>query len=111
MSAFDQRGRPLRLHTTWTAEQEIALERIPDTVVERIGRNLREVPISPRDRTVGAIRIRESEGYDVMFLHSETADAFVITVGSIMRPDPKKPMEKVLEGLELVATFRSALKF
>lgn len=107
-SVFRQRGIPVVLDTTEVAELDAALYGIGNDVMERIGRNLLKVTHSPRDRPVGEARVRELEGFDVIFMIVSDAMSIRIVIAGLRPPDPEDPTEEYLRKIGLVAKLRGA---
>ncbi|MGR3378205.1 hypothetical protein [Salipiger abyssi] len=108
-SFFRYRGvRPV-LDTTDQAEWDVAGYQISEAMMQRIARRLTSVMFSNEDRVVGPVRVRELEGFDVMFTVHRDGPEVVITIGGLRPPDAKNPTEEILKKLDVVATFRGAL--
>ncbi len=107
-SVFRYRGLKVVVDTTEKAEFDIKGYQISDARMERIGARLRESALSRQDRIVGDIRVREMEGYDVVFIVGREGDTLVITIGAVEVSDPDNPIEKILQKLGPVAIFRGA---
>lgn len=108
-SVFRTRGVRVVIDTTETVEFDAKSHQISDARMERIGKQLRDTHFSPRDRTVGIMRVREIEGFDVAFILGREQDALVITIGRIELPDKDEPLEVLLKRLGPYAIFRGAI--
>lgn len=107
-SAFRYRGLKVVVDTTEKAEFAIKGYQISDARMERIARRLRESAFSSADRIVGDIRVRELEGYEVVFIVGRDRDTLVITIGAVEVPNADNPIEEILQKLGPVAIFRGA---
>ncbi|MDF0602943.1 hypothetical protein P1J78_19545 [Psychromarinibacter sp. C21-152] len=96
------------MDTTEKAEFEIRGLQIPDSTMERIASRLRDVTFSFEDRVVGAVRVRELEGYEVVFLVGREDQTLVVTIGAVEVPNPDDPVEAVLKRLGPLAILRGA---
>ena len=95
--------------TTEKAEFDIKGYQIADATMETIASQLRDVSLSRRDRVVGDARVREIDGYDIVFIIGRQDDTMVITIGAVIFPDPRNPTEELLQKLGSIAIFRGAL--
>ncbi|MDU8910586.1 hypothetical protein [Aestuariicoccus sp. MJ-SS9] len=102
------RGVRVFVDTTETAELDIALFRVPPDIVEAIARNLSDLPVSPRDRHAGNVRIRELSGFDVAFVLTRDNASLVVTIAVLRPPDPDDPLEENLKRLGLLDMIRGA---
>lgn len=97
------------IDTTEKAEFDIMGYQIPDATMEAIASQLRDVSFSRRDRIVGDVRVRECDGYDIVFIIGREENTMVITIGAVILPDPQSPTEELLQKLGPIAIFRGAL--
>lgn len=108
MSHFRYRGVEVVVDTTEIAEHDIAGFQISAFDLNAIAENLLSETFSPRDRLVGALRVRELKGYDVIFTVGREERLVVITIGSIRPPDPLEKTEVTLKRLGVLAMLRGA---
>ncbi len=108
MSSIRYRGLTPVVDTTEAAEWDVADLGLSDADLDRIALNLRELPVSTADRTVGAIRVRESDGLDILFHIQREERLEVITICGLRRPTPDDPTEAILKRLGALAIIRSA---
>lgn len=107
-SALRHRGVRVEVDTTEIAEWDIASIQIAEDVLERIARNLKTVTHSDRDRVVGDVRVREIEGYDIVFFLGMQDGVMVVTIGKVAIPDPDNATETLLKKLGPLAILRGA---
>jgi hypothetical protein len=93
VSVFRHRGLRPVIDTTAQAEFDFAGIPVPPAVQDRIGQNLLAMPISPRDVVQGHLRVREVEGFMVLFFLERSATELVITLGGVVTPDPEESTE------------------
>lgn len=107
-SPLRYRGLTPVVDTTEAAEWDIAELGMSDTDLDRIALNLRALPVSTVDRAVGSIRIRESDGLDILFHIHREERLEVITICGLRRPTPDDPTEAILKRLGALAIIRGA---
>ena len=94
--------------TTEAAEWDIAELGLSDDRLERIARRLAALPVATADRVVGAIRIREVAGLDILVHIHREERLEVITICGLRRPTPDDPTEAILKRLGPLAILRGA---
>lgn len=99
----------MEVETTEVAEFDIQGYQISDATMERIGKRLKAVTISPEDRVEGHVRVRHLEGYEVMFVITRFEKQLVITIGGLVYTDKQDPEGSALKLIEKIATFRGAI--
>lgn len=105
---FRHRGVHVVVDTTQTADFDIQLYEVPDATVARIVRSLTDAVHVSSDRAVGALLIREMDGFDVVFLVGREEADIVVTIGRIMPVDPENPTEVILRNLNIIAILRGS---
>ena len=109
MSNIRHRGIEIHVDTTAMAELDIKGFQLSDQSLDRIARQLKQVPFSQTDRLADGLRIREIDGYDVIYIVSRHRLDVIVTIAGVRLPSATEPTERVLRKLNFLAMVRSAL--
>lgn len=108
-SPFRFRGVKTYIDTSEKAEWDMAGFQVPESARTRLANRLLATPYSSQDRVTGDVRIRELEGYEVLFSVIRVDRDLVITIGGLEPIDENARASDALESMNLVATIRGAL--
>ena len=107
-ASISQRGKPVQVCTTDTAEWDIADYGVSETLLEVIGQSLAAVPVSERDLVEGTVRYRQFGEFVVVFHHATSEDAFIVDICGIRPPLELEKGEQFMKALEKLSKLRGA---
>ena len=108
-SVFRRRGVDVQVDTSKPAEFDIKGYQISDASLEKIGKRLKTLPVSPEDKVVNGFRIRTHDNYDVIFDVSRDKLGVTVTILGIIPIQEESTLSAVRAAIETIAATRGAL--
>jgi len=108
-SGFRHRGIEVVVDTTLPAEFDMAGFQLSENFARNLVHRLRTVTFSATDRCHGIVRIREIDGYDVLFVVGREEKTVVITIGGVLIAESRSTTQELMQRANAIATLRGAL--
>lgn len=108
VSFIVRRGLKVEVETIEPAEFDLLLYNAGTAFLERVAKQLTQLPFSRDDEVEPPSRIRAFDEYDVCFIVSRAESAIVVTIMRVWPTSERERMRQLLKGVDMLAMLRGA---
>lgn len=103
-----RRGLKVEVETIEPAEFDLLLNNAGTAFIERIAKELTQLPFSRDDEVEPPARVRAFDEYDVCFIVSRAESVIVVTIVRVWPTSERERMRQLLKGVDMLAMLRGA---